>query len=157
MYENFSFFEQNRTNFQRSRVAIFFQKDPKWTSQKFKKEKALKKLLKSSFMQNFRSSTHFWHFLKKISRFFRKPLKRISKNYKFEYAISYLNYQSMFMQNVSPLASLYPDGLRHIFEENFRIFQENSLANSKKFQTWVRNFIIYLAKHRHAKFQLSSL
>jgi hypothetical protein len=32
---------------------------------------------------------------------------------------------------------LYPGGLRQIFdlfEENFRIFQENSLANSEKFQ-----------------------
>jgi hypothetical protein len=43
-----------------------------------------------------------------------------------------------------------------IFEENFRIFQENSLANSKKFQTRVCNFILNLAKHVHAKFQLSS-
>jgi hypothetical protein len=32
------------------------------------------------------------------------------------------------------LSSLYthPDGVRHIFEENFGIFQENSLANSEK-------------------------
>jgi hypothetical protein len=30
-------------------------------------------------------------FFKKISGFFRKPLKRISKNSKLEYAISYLN------------------------------------------------------------------
>jgi ribosomal protein S17E len=55
------------------------------------------------------------------------------------------------------LSILYPDGLRHIFEENFRIFQENSLANSKKIQTWVCTFILNLAKHVHAKFQLSSL
>jgi hypothetical protein len=48
-------------------------------------------LFRSSFMQNFSSSTHFWHFLKKISGFFRKPLKRISKNSKFDYAILYLN------------------------------------------------------------------
>jgi hypothetical protein len=35
------------------------------------------------------------------------------------------------------LSIFYPDGLRQIFdhfEENFRIFQENSLANSKKLQ-----------------------
>jgi hypothetical protein len=51
----------------------------------------MKTLLKSSFMQNFSSSTHFRHFLKKISGFFRKPLEQISKNPKFEYAISYLN------------------------------------------------------------------
>jgi hypothetical protein len=34
------------------------------------------------------------------------------------------------------LSSLYPDGFRHIlsiFEENFRIFQENSSANSEEF------------------------
>jgi hypothetical protein len=43
-----------------------------------------------------------------------------------------------------------------IFEENFRIFQENSFSNSKKFQTWVYNFVLNLAKHVHAKFQLSS-
>jgi hypothetical protein len=63
-------------------------------------------------MQNFSSSTHF---LKKITGFFRKPLKRISIKSKFEYAISYLNYQSMFMQNFSSL-SFYLDGLRHIFD-----------------------------------------
>jgi hypothetical protein len=105
--------------------AIFFQKDPKWTFRNFKKEKALKTLLKSSFMQNFSSSTHFF---KKISRFFRKPRKRISKNSKFEYAISYLNYQSMSMQKFSSLACTQTDldNFLTIFEENFMIFQENS-------------------------------
>jgi ribosomal protein S17E len=52
-------------------------------------------------------------------------------------------------------SSFYPDGLRHIFdhfEENSRIFQENSKANSKKFQIWVCNFILNLAKHFHAHF-----
>jgi hypothetical protein len=44
-----------------------------------------------------------------------------------------------------------------IFEENLRIFQENSLENLKKFQTSVSHFILNLAKHVHAKFQLSSL
>jgi hypothetical protein len=44
-----------------------------------------------------------------------------------------------------------------IFEENIRIFQETTQVNFKKFQTWVRNFILNRAKHVHAKFQLSSL
>jgi hypothetical protein len=44
-----------------------------------------------------------------------------------------------------------------VFGENFRIFQENSSANSEKFQTCVCNFIFNLAKHVHAKFQLSIL
>jgi hypothetical protein len=52
---------------------------------------------------------------------------------------------------------LYLDGLRHIFEENFRIFQDNSLANSKQIQTWLWNVKLNPAKHVHAKFQLSSL
>jgi hypothetical protein len=64
----------------------------------------------------------------------------------------------MFMQNFSSVASTQTDldTFLTIFEENFRIFQENSLANSKKFQTYLWNFILNLAKHRHAKFQLSS-
>jgi hypothetical protein len=39
----------------------------------------------------------------------------------------------MFMQNFSSLASTQTDldKVLTIFEENFRIFQENSLANSK--------------------------
>jgi hypothetical protein len=52
-------------------------------------------------MQNFSSLTHFWHFFKKISRFFRISLEWISKNSKFEYAISYLNQQSMHWKNES--------------------------------------------------------
>jgi hypothetical protein len=44
-----------------------------------------------------------------------------------------------------------------IFEENSRIFQENSLANSKKFQIGVCSFLLNLAKHVYAKFPLSSL
>jgi hypothetical protein len=72
---------------------------------------------------------------------------------------SYLNKQSMFMQNFSSLASTQTDldTFLTILEENFRIFQENSIANSKKIQTWVRNFIFNLKKQRHAKFQLSNL
>jgi hypothetical protein len=40
------------------------------------------------------------------------------------------------MQNFSSLASTQMDldKFLPIFEENFRIFQENSLANSEKFQ-----------------------
>jgi hypothetical protein len=63
----------------------------------------------------------------------------------------------MFMQNFSSLACTQTDldKFLTIFEENFRTFQENSLASSKKFQTWVRNFILNLAKHVHAKFHPS--
>jgi hypothetical protein len=63
------------------------------------------------------------------------------------------------MQNFSSLASTQTDldTFLTIFEENSRIFQENSLANSEKNQTWVCNFILNVAKHVHAKFQLSSL
>jgi hypothetical protein len=63
------------------------------------------------------------------------------------------------MQNFSSLASTQTDLCKFltIFEENSRILQENSLANSKEFQTWVCNFILNLAKLIHAKFQLSCL
>jgi hypothetical protein len=48
-----------------------------------------------------------------------------------------LKLENMFMQNFSCLASTQTDFDKFlaIFEENFRIFQENILANSKKFQT----------------------
>jgi hypothetical protein len=64
----------------------------------------------------------------------------------------------MFMQNFSSLACTQTDldTFLTIFEENFRIFQENSLANSEKFQTWVCKFILNLVKHIHAKFRPSS-
>jgi hypothetical protein len=71
--------------------------------------------------------------LKKILGFFRKTPKRIQNKSKFEYAILYNLAKHVHAK--FQLSSLYPDGLRHIFEENFRIFQENSLANSKEFQT----------------------
>jgi hypothetical protein len=63
------------------------------------------------------------------------------------------------MQNVSSLTFTQTDLDKFftIFEESSRIFQGNSYANSKNFQTRVCNFILYLAKHVHAKFQLSSL
>jgi hypothetical protein len=61
------------------------------------------------------------------------------------------------MQNFRSLASTQTDLdiFLTIFEENFRIFQENSLENSKKIQTCVDNFILNLAKHVHAKFHIS--
>jgi hypothetical protein len=63
------------------------------------------------------------------------------------------------MQNFSSLASTQTDFDKFltIFEENFRIFQEKLLSEFKKNQTWVCNFKLNLAKHIHAKFQLSSL
>jgi hypothetical protein len=62
------------------------------------------------------------------------------------------------MQNFSSLACTQTDLdiFLTIFEENSRFFQENSKANSKKFQTGICNFILKLAQHVHAKFQLSS-
>jgi hypothetical protein len=129
-----------------------------WTSNFFRKIqselleilKRRKILLKSSIMQNVSSSTHFWHFFKKIPGVFRKTLKQILKYSKPEYSILYLTQQSMFMHNVNSLACTQTDldKFLTIFEENFKIFQENS---------WVYNFIFNLAKHVHAKFQLSSL
>jgi hypothetical protein len=58
------------------------------------------------------------------------------------------------MQNFSSLASTQTDldKFLTIVEEISRIFQENSLANSKKIQIWVRNFIFFLGKHVHANF-----
>jgi hypothetical protein len=63
------------------------------------------------------------------------------------------------MQNFSSLSCTQTDLIKFltIFEENSRIFQENTKANSKNFQIWVCNFLFNLAKHVHAKFQLSSL
>jgi hypothetical protein len=58
----------------------------------------------------------------------------------------------MFMQYFSFLACTQTDLDKFvtIFEENFRIFQENS-------QTLVYIFLLNLAKHVYAKCQLSSL
>jgi hypothetical protein len=63
------------------------------------------------------------------------------------------------IEKLIQLSSFYLDGFRHIIEENFRIFQENSLANFKnsKPECATLYFILYLAKHVYAKFQLSSL
>jgi hypothetical protein len=64
----------------------------------------------------------------------------------------------MSMQNFNSLACNHAglDTFLTIIEENVRIFQENSLANSIKFQTLLPHFILNLAKHVHAKFQLPS-
>jgi hypothetical protein len=58
------------------------------------------------------------------------------------------------MQNFSSLTCTPTDldTFLTIFEENYRIFQKNSLANSKP----ECNFILNLAKHVYAKFQLPS-
>jgi hypothetical protein len=87
------------------------------------------------FMQNFSSlvctqtdlDTFLTIFKKKILGFFRKTLKQILKTSKPEYAL-YLTLQSMFIQNLSSLASTQTDldKFLTIFEENSRIFQENS-------------------------------
>jgi hypothetical protein len=63
------------------------------------------------------------------------------------------------MQNFSSLACTQTDfdTFLTIFEENSRIFQENSYANSEKFQIWVCNFLLNQAKHVYAKFQPFSL
>jgi hypothetical protein len=77
--------------------------------------------------------------LKKISGFFRKTLWKILKNSKPEYAINFIlnlakhghaKFQLSIACNQTGL-----DTFLTIFEENFWIFQENSLANSIKFQT----------------------
>jgi hypothetical protein len=62
------------------------------------------------------------------------------------------------MQNFSSLACTQTDldTFLSILEENFRIFQKNSLTNPKQLQTGVSHFIPHLAKHVHAKFKLSS-
>jgi hypothetical protein len=42
------------------------------------------------------------------------------------------------------------------FQENFRVFQENSSANFEKVKFLVLTYICQLATHVYAKFQLSS-
>jgi hypothetical protein len=87
-------------------------------------------------MPNFNSlpatQTHlddYLTFFQKISEFFRKTLKRISKNCKFEYAIIF-NFQlaQMFMPILSSLACTQTplDKFLTFFQENFRVFQGNS-------------------------------
>jgi uncharacterized HAD superfamily protein len=63
----------------------------------------------------------------------------------------------MFMQNFSSLACTQTDldKFLTIFEENFRIFQENSEANSKK--TKPEYAILYLTKQSRGMQNFSSL
>jgi hypothetical protein len=61
------------------------------------------------------------------------------------------------MQNLSSPASTLTDLeiFLTFFQENFRVFQKSSKANFKKTKLRVC-FMLHLAKHVHAKFQLSS-
>jgi hypothetical protein len=62
------------------------------------------------------------------------------------------------MPNFSSLPAAQTDLDRFLafFQENFRVFQENSLANFKKFKFLKLTYICKLAMDVHAKFQLSS-
>jgi hypothetical protein len=54
---------------------------------------------------------------------------------------------------------LLPRPLRQIFDlfqENFRVFQKNSKANFKKFQTWVSIFIFQFTTHVNSEFHLTT-
>jgi hypothetical protein len=64
----------------------------------------------------------------------------------------------MLMPNFSSPASTQTDldKFSTIFQENFRVFQEKSLANVKKVKFFVLTYICQSATHVHAKFQLSS-
>jgi hypothetical protein len=64
--------------------------------------------------------------LKKISGFFRKTLKRVPKNSKSEYAILLSKFQ---------LSSLYPDGLRQIFDLFSRKIQDFLKENLEFFKS----------------------
>jgi hypothetical protein len=100
----------------------------------------------------------FDHFWRKFQDFSWKLFSKLKKKIQTWVCNFILNLAKLVHAKFQ-LSSFYPDGLRHIltiFEENFRIFQENSLANSIKFPTWACNFILNLVKHVHAKFQLSS-
>jgi hypothetical protein len=62
------------------------------------------------------------------------------------------------MANFSSLPATQTDLDKFLafFQENFRVFQENSLANFEKVKFLVLTYIFQLAKHVHAKFQHSS-
>jgi hypothetical protein len=64
----------------------------------------------------------------------------------------------MVMPNFSSLPATQTDldKFLTIFQENFRVFQENSEANFEKVKFLALTFICQLATHVHAKFQLSS-
>jgi hypothetical protein len=117
-------------------------------------------------MQNFSSlaSTQtdldkFLTIFEENSRIFQKNSSANSKKYQIWVCNFILNLAKHVYAKFQ-IPSFYSDGLRHTFDHFWkknRIFQENSLANSKKIQTWVSNCIFNLAKHVHAKFKLSSL
>jgi hypothetical protein len=71
-------------------------------------------------------------FEKKNQDFSRKTFQRIPKNP--NPSTQFYTYPAKQGHVKFQLSSLYRDGLRHIFDENSRIFQENYLENSKKFQ-----------------------
>jgi hypothetical protein len=64
----------------------------------------------------------------------------------------------MFMPNFSSLPATQTDLDKFLtfFQENFKVFQENSLANFEKVKFLVLTYICQLATHVNAKFQLSS-
>jgi hypothetical protein len=64
----------------------------------------------------------------------------------------------MVMPNFSslPATQTLLDKFLTFLQENFRVFQENSLANFKKVEFSVLTYICQSATHVHAKFQLSS-
>jgi hypothetical protein len=64
----------------------------------------------------------------------------------------------MFMQNLSSLASNQTDLTKflNIFSRKFQNFSEELLSEFQKLQIWVCSLMLQLAKHVHAKFQLSS-
>jgi hypothetical protein len=55
-----------------------------------------------------------------------------------------------------PATQTHLDKILTFFQENFRVFQKNSLANFKKFQIRVSIFIFQLATQVHAEFQLTT-
>jgi hypothetical protein len=64
----------------------------------------------------------------------------------------------MSMPNFSSLPATQTDldEFLTFFQENFRVFQENSLANFQKVKFFVLTYIFQLATQVHAKFQLFS-
>jgi hypothetical protein len=64
----------------------------------------------------------------------------------------------MSMPNFSALSATQTDLDKFLtfFQENFRVFQENSKANFKKVKFLVHIYICQLVTHVYAKFQLSS-
>jgi hypothetical protein len=69
----------------------FFSERSKVNFSKFLKGENFENIIEKLIRAKFQLFTTFLTFFKKISEFFRKPLKGISKNSEFEYAIPYLN------------------------------------------------------------------